>query len=296
MRRAPAPRLGAFAARGGRDARCRDRRSRPLRGGPEERQAGRGSPRRPGRPRPGRARPALGGRSGADRGRDPGLRGPGGRARVQHRPQRGAHRQPDPGRLRGHPRPDVRLRPAGGQLRLRHDRRRPARLPDRRRRGEHEPGPDGLERRRAGRGADQPEAGRQVPDRAPGDLGRIDRREVGARPGRAGRVRGREPREGGAGDRRGALPQGDRPGDAARRLRLRHRRGRAGAGGPRQDGHAGAVVQDGRRGHRRQLQPDLGRRRGTAAHGARRRPRRSGCGRAPGSWPPRSLAWTRPSC
>ena len=89
----------------------------PYRRRPEERQARRGAPRRPAGRHAQGARRARQDRPGRGRGRGDGLRGPGGRAGVQHRPQRRADRGVPAGRLRHHARPHVRLGPAGGQLR-----------------------------------------------------------------------------------------------------------------------------------------------------------------------------------
>ena len=201
-----------------------------------------------------------------------------------------------PRRLRHHARPHVRLRPAGRQLRGHGRDVRPVRVRDRGRRGEHEPRPDGLERHGARRRAALPAAPGALQHHPAGALGRADRRAVGHQARGARRVRRPEPRAGGAGDRGGALQAGDRPAHAGRRQRVRHRRGRAGAREPGEDGGARAVLQARRGGDRGQLLADLRRRRRAADHvggarqGARAHPARPHRGHRAGR------RGSRPSC
>ena len=115
------------------------------------------------------------------RGRDLRLRAAVRRADVQRRPQRLAAGRAA-GRDAGHDRrPPVRIGPAGRQLRRRADRRRRPRHRDRRRRRAHGPHPDGrrLQVGRRRRLAVAAGAARALQPRAPGHLGRDDRRPVG---------------------------------------------------------------------------------------------------------------------
>ena len=115
------------------------------------------------------------------RGRDLRLRSAVRRADVQRRPQRLAAGRAAGHHARHHGRPPVRLRPAGRQLRRGADRRRRARRRHRRRRRAHGPHPDGrrLQVGRRGRLAVAAGAARALQPRAPGHLGRDDRRPVG---------------------------------------------------------------------------------------------------------------------
>ena len=113
--------------------------------------------------------------------------------------------------------------------------------------------------------------------RAPGHLGRDDRRQVGPLPRGARRLRRRVPAAGRAGHRRGSLRQRDRRGhrEAPRQGDRQHRRERrAGHQGrghpPRHHGRDArqpeAGLQARRQGHRRQLVADLRRRLRRAHH------------------------------
>ena len=225
----------------------------------------RGRALRPGGQRPRRPR---GRRPGRDRGRPVGVREPGGRAGLEHRPQRRAHRRLARHRLRHHRRPPVRLLDAD-ELQRRGRRvvgaARPRRLGRRR---DDVARPDGLEPRLVLR-----QGARPLPGGHAGDLGGADRGQVGALARGLRRLLVRVAHARRAGDRRGAVREGDRPDrpdEPARRLHLRHGRGGAPRDDAREDGVAPARVRPGREGDGRKLVADR-RRRGGAARRVRGR-------------------------
>ncbi len=162
------------------------------------------------------------------RGRGHRLRAAVRRAGLQRRPQRLAAGGTAGGDAGHDCRPPVRLGPAGRELRRRADRRRCARRRDRLGCRAHGPHPHGrrlqVDRRRrvaVARGADV-----QVQPRAPGDLGRDDRRPVGDPALGARRDRPPLAPAGPPGHRGGPLRAGDRP-LPGERLDLRGRPGAA---------------------------------------------------------------------
>ena len=231
-------------------------------------------------------------RSGIDplggRGRDRRVRPAVRRAGLQHRPQRLAAGGPADRDPRHHRRPPVRLGPAGRQLLSRPDRGRGPRRDDRLGRGAH--GPSAVLRRHENPGGVRlrlhPRADGQAQHHRPGPRRGDDRRPVGDPPLRARRARTALPPPRRPGHRGGPLRARDRA-DAGQRRHARDRPGDPSRHQPRGALPAEARVQGGRQDHRRQLLPDLRRRRGRAADVRRQ-------GQGPRSEGPRRGSPTRP--
>ena len=233
-------------------------------------------------------------RSRRGRGRDLRLRRHRRRAGRRHRPHLLAGRRPPRARARHHRRPAVRLGPAGHPLRRPGGDGRRQRRRRRRRRAADVDDPDQLghdPRRRPrlrrpvhrlrGLGeALRRRRGEPVQQR------RDDRREVGLLPRRDGGLRGREPRAGHPGPRRGSL----RGARSRRSTGVDARRGPARA--ELGEDPLAAHAQGGRAGHRRRRVADLRRRR-RAAHRERAGPE-GPRPHAPGAHPPPERAGRRP--
>ena len=256
------------------------------------------SPRRPRGARAAGGRRAQRHRPRAHRRRDHGLRHAGRRAGHQHRPQRRARGRVPGDHGRHHDRPPVRFVAAGRALRRAGRDGRRVRRRDRGGRREHDACADGrVGRRRQVRLPVRSDDDGSLPQPRPaGDLGGVDRREVGHHARGQRRVLGPVAPPRGAGARRGPLRPGDPPGDRARRVRRRDRQpgrrhpARLVDGDARQ---AEAGVQARRCGHRRELVADHRRRGRGADHERGEGERSSASSPAPGSTRSPSPASTR---